>query len=86
MRTWIRRALTKTLKVKGPRGSTRNIEVHPSERLVYGVYFSIIALVSLAGLQIAHLVVIGQWSDEVFAAITLVIGTILGAFFGRKSE
>jgi hypothetical protein len=52
---------------------------------VYGTYFAIVALLSLTALEIAHMVVVGAFSSEIFAAITLVVGTILGSFFGQKA-
>lgn len=84
MKRWIEKALTRTLKVEGSSGSTREVEDEPSDALVYGVTFAAIALASLTTLQIAHMVFLGRWSSEVFAAITALIGTILGVFFGKK--
>ena len=80
-----KRALTKKLAVKGPRGKTREVEVPPSTKLLYGVYFAVAALMCLTGLEITYLVVVRAFSSEIFAAVTLVIGTILGAFFGQKA-
>ena len=85
MRRWIRRALTKTVSVKGPRGTTRKVEVEPSETLVYGVTFATASLLALTSLQIAHLAVLGRWNSEIFAAITGLIGTIMGVFFGKQA-
>lgn len=62
----------------------RAIEVEPSDRFVYGVYFAIAALTSLTLLEATYILVLRSFSSEIFAAITLVIGTILGAFFGQK--
>jgi uncharacterized protein YqgC (DUF456 family) len=84
MRDWIRRSLTKVTVIQGKRA--KRVEIPPSEKLVYGVYFAIIALLSLTALEIAHMVVVKSFSSEIFAAITLVIGTILGAFFGVKTQ
>jgi len=81
---WLRKALTRNVSVKGPRKS-QTVEVPPSERLVYGIYFAIISLMSLTALEITHIIVLHSFSSEVFAGITLVIGTILGAFFGQKA-
>jgi len=85
MHRWIKRALTKNLTVKGPRGSTKKIEVEPSEKLVYGVAFAMIALICLTALEAAHLAFIGRWNSEIFVAITGLIGTILGIFVGNKA-
>lgn len=85
MRDLVKKALTRTIAVKGSRGSTQQIEVAPSQRLVLGIQFAIVALLCLTGLEIAYMLVIKVFSSEIFAAISLVIGTILGAFFGSKA-
>jgi hypothetical protein len=85
VKAWIKRALTKRISVKYPRGRRdHQIEVPPSERLVYGVYFAIAALISLTVLEVTYIFMLGSFSTEIFAAITLLIGTILGTFFGQK--
>jgi len=61
------------------------VEIAPSEKLVYGITFAIVSLIVLTALQIAHLIILQKWSTEIFAAVTLVIGTILGAFFGQRA-
>jgi hypothetical protein len=72
----IKRALTRR------RGK---VEIPPSQRLVLGIQFAIIALVCLTALEIAYMVVVRAFSSEIFAAITLVVGTILGSIFGQKA-
>lgn len=81
MREWIKKALTRRISIKGRR---RQIELEPSERLVYGMYFAIAALIALTLLEATYILVLRSFSTEIFAAITLVIGTILGAFFGQR--
>jgi len=81
----IRKALTKTISVKECRKTAKQIEIAPSDRLVYGMYFAIAALVSLTILEATYMYVLRSFSSEIFAAITLVVGTILGAFFGQKA-
>jgi len=80
LRNAIRRALTKTVRVK-----KREMELPPSDRLVYGVSFAIYALLGLVGLQIAHLIVLGSWNNEVFTVISGLIGTITGILIGQKA-
>lgn len=85
MRNYIKEALTRKIPVRSPRNRRiTEIEVEPSNRLVYGVYFSIAALICLTVLEAVHVVVLRSFSSEIFAAISLVIGAILGAFFGQK--
>lgn len=84
MRDLIRKALTRRISVKGPRGKrARYVEVEPSDRLVYSMYFAIAALIALTLLEATYILVLRSFSTDIFAAITLVIGTILGAFFGQ---
>jgi len=85
MNNFIRKALTRTIFVRASRGKTRQVEVSPSEKLVYGMYFAITALVCLTALEATYILILDNFSSEIFAAITLVIGTILGAFFGQKA-
>jgi len=85
MRNYIKEALTRKIPVSSPRNRRiTEIEVEPSNRLVYGVYFAIAALLCLTVLEAVHVVVLRSFSSEIFAGISLVIGTILGAFFGQK--
>lgn len=76
MRNLIKKALTRR------RGK---VEVPPSEQLVLGIQFAIIALICLTALEISYIVVARAFSSEIFATITLVVGTILGSFFGQKA-
>ena len=85
MTNFIKRALTRTVSVKGPRGQTKQVEVPPSQRLVLGVQFAIIAMLCLTALEIVYILVVKTFSSEIFAAITLVVGTILGAFFAQRT-
>jgi len=84
MRDIIKKALTRTVAVKGSRGRTQYVEIPPNQKLVYGIYFAIISLIALTMLEITYIAVLRSFSNEIFASITLVIGTILGAFFGQK--
>jgi hypothetical protein len=85
MSSWIKKALTRRISIKHPRSKRQwQIEVEPSKRLVYGMYFAITALISLTILEATYIYVLRSFSTEIFAAITLLIGTILGAFFGKR--
>jgi len=48
------------------------------------MYFAIAALICLTILEATYILALSSFSSEIFAAITLVIGTILGAFFEQK--
>jgi len=48
------------------------------------VIFALCSLFGLIALQIAYLAVLKEWNSEIFAAITGLIGTILGIVLGTK--
>jgi len=81
----IKKALTRTIAVKGPRGKVRDIEVPPSQKLVLGIYFAIAALISLTILEATYILVLRSFNSEIFAAITGLIGTISGILIAQKT-
>ena len=81
----MKKALTRTVTVKGSRGRVQQVEVPPNQKLLYGIYFAIASLVCLTILEATYILVLRSFSSEIFAAITLVVGTIVGAFFGQKA-
>lgn len=81
MRNPIREALTKTIQVK--RG--RQIEVPPSQKLLYAVYFSLGMVACLTALEAVHLVVLGRWNPEIFTVIAGLVGNITGIFLSQKT-
>lgn len=83
--SWVRRALTKKLTRKGPKGRRQVIVVPPSERLLYAVYFSLGMTMCLTVLEAVHLVVLGKWNAEIFAVIAGLIGNITGIFLTQKT-
>jgi len=81
LRGLIRKALTKTVVRQVGRGKKiERVELPPSERLVYGLYFAFLALILLTFLEALHIVFLQSFSSEIFASITGVIGTIVGVF------
>jgi len=84
---WLRKALMKRLWLETDTKVSKKVrmkEVPPSEKVVYGVTFAIAALLCLTALEIVYMVVVKQFSSEIFSGIMLVIGIILGTFFGVK--
>ncbi|MEM2912534.1 MAG: hypothetical protein QW146_08530 [Candidatus Bathyarchaeia archaeon] len=61
------------------------VELQPSERLVYGLYFAFLALAALTFLEALHIVVLKTFNSEIFACITTIIGTIFGVFISQKA-
>jgi len=81
MHDFIKRALTRRIPVKGRR---KQIELEPSTKLVYGMYFAIASLISLTILEAMYIIVLRSFSSEIFSAITGLIGTIVGVFVTSK--
>jgi len=81
VRNPIREALTKTIQVK--RGG--RVEVPPSQKLLYAVYFSLGMVGCLTALEAVHLVVLGKWNSEIFTVIAGLVGNITGIFLSQKT-
>lgn len=84
MSSRIKKALTRRLTVKGPRGKEQ-IEVEPSDNIMYLVTFSIYAFIGLTALEIVHMIFFKSWNSEVFSAICGLIGTITGIFVSQRA-
>jgi hypothetical protein len=85
MTGWIRRALTKTVARKGPRGKQQTIIVEPNEKLVLLVKFAIGIALCLTGLEATYIVVLRSWSSEIFSAVTGLIGTVSGVLIASNA-
>jgi hypothetical protein len=81
LRNPIREALTKTIQIK--RG--RRVEVPPSQKLLYAVYFSLGMVGCLTALEAVHLIVLGRWNPEIFTVISGLVGNITGIFLTQKA-
>jgi len=77
----LRKALTKTIQIK--RG--RQVEVPPSQKLLYAVYFSLGMVACLTVLEAVHLIVLGEWNSEIFTVISGLVGNITGIFLTQKA-
>jgi len=89
MKNPIKQALTRKTAltaIKDPRNETQlTLEIPPSQKLLYGIYFVLASLTALTILETTYMIVFQSFSNEIFAGIMLIIGTILGAFFTQKS-
>jgi hypothetical protein len=87
LRNLLRRLFAKKVAVYGgkSRKKVKYVTVPPNERLIAGIIFAITALTGLIALEIAHLAFLKAWNSEIFAAITSIIGTILGVFISQKT-
>jgi len=85
MKDYIKQALTKTIQIRTAQGNTQQLEITPDKKLLYGMYFALTALIMLTALETTYMIVFQTFNNEIFAAMMLVVGTILGAFYGQKS-
>jgi len=79
LRNFIKKALTRKIKL-----TRRTVEVEPSLRLVYGMYFAIATVICLTILEATYILVLRSFSTEIFSAITGLIGTIIGVLLTSK--
>ena len=84
MKERISKLLTKKVLVKSGKKMKR-VEIPPSQTLVYGVLTATTTLVLLVTLEIAHMAFMNSFNVEIFATITLIVGALLGTFFGQKA-
>lgn len=82
----IRRLLTRTVILPArKRGKqTRKVQITPNEKLVYGCALALVFFVGMVSLQIAHLLVLREWNEGLWAAIAGMVGLIIGFFFGGR--
>jgi hypothetical protein len=57
----------------------------PNPKLVWGVKFAVAMIGFLSGLQVAHLLVLGSWSSEIFSTISGLVGTVSGVLIGSHA-
>ena len=83
MKEQISKLFTKKVLLKSGQ-KTKRVEIPPSQTLIYGVIAATAILIMLTVLEVAHMMYLGSFNIEIFATITLVVGTLLGTFFGQK--
>ena len=74
----------RTLEV-GPVRKVRITEDYPSDRFLVIVMLMVVFFVGLSLLEVIHIVFLGSWNEVVFNGIMLVVGTIVGAIWGRQN-
>ena len=77
---WVKRALTRQRIQRG-----RVVTEDPDEKLVIVVKFGLAMTLLLSGLELAHILLLGSWNSEIFAAIAGLAGTISGIFVGKRT-
>ncbi len=85
MLEWLREKLTKRLVQAAPEERRiRVVEDAPNDRFVLLVALMVTFFAGLIALEVANMVVFRQWSETVFNGIMLIVGTIVGAVWGRS--
>jgi len=93
LKRWIEKALTKTVVTQVANNRSRKrqriskletVEVPPSVKLVYGVYFMMMLFAALSAIQIVHLIVLRSFNSEIFQLMNSVASVMIGVFFGAK--
>jgi hypothetical protein len=83
----IRRGLTRTGTITvGPIRKVRIKAEYPSDRFLLIIVLMIIFFAGLVALEMAHMILLGSWNEVVFNGIMLVVGTIVGAVWGRQNS
>jgi len=86
MKDIVKKALTRTIRIQSTRDNQPlQLEIPPDQKLLFAIYFAIATLILLTILETTYMLVFHSFNNEILAAITLIIGTILGAFFGQRS-
>jgi len=80
MRDPIKRALARKRVSRG-----RVTVEEPNPKLVLVVKFGVCMTVCFSGLELVHILLLGSWNSEIFAAISGLSGTISGIFVGQKA-
>jgi len=70
----------------GPVRKVRITEDYPSDRFLVIVMLMVVFFVGLSLLEVIHIVFLGSWNEVVFNGIMLVVGTIVGAIWGRQNN
>ena len=80
MRDPIKRALARKRVNRG-----RVTVEEPNEKLVLIVKFGVCMTICFSGLELVHILLLGSWNSEIFAAISGLTGTISGIFVGQRN-
>ena len=83
---WFRDALSGRVEVGA--GVSRRVRLSgepASDRFVLIVGLMVLFFVGLIGLEVVYMVWMGGWNDSIFNGVMLVVGTIVGAVWGRDA-
>ena len=81
---WLRRGLTRRYVEDAEAGRRVRVqEEPPPERFFVVIQLMIIFFVGLLALEVVYMLIFHGWSDVIFNGIMLIVGTIVGAIWGR---
>ena len=92
MWSWLKRLIrqgTTKRMVTETDGKGRRVRVQeepPSDRFVLIMGLMVLFFVGLVFLEVVHMVWMGSWNDVIFNGIMLVVGTIVGAVWGKSAQ
>ena len=62
----------------------RVLEDTPSDRFTLIIALMIVFFVGLVSLEVMHMAFLGAWNEAIFNGLMLVVGTIVGAVWGKS--
>ena len=67
-----------------PERKVRMIEEAPSDRFTLIIALMVVFFAGLVGLEVVHMAFLGAWNEAIFNGLMLVVGTIVGAVWGKS--
>jgi len=85
--SWLREKLTRRRIIIDTETGRRIriVEEPPSRRLLYTIILTLLILIALIAVQVAWLLIHGEWNESIFQGIIAVLCIVLGALWGRKA-
>ncbi len=85
LRRFIGRGATRLVYVEatGER-KVRLLEDTPQDRFTLIIALMIVFFAGLVSLEVVHIAFLGAWNEAIFNGLMLVVGTIVGAVWGRS--
>jgi uncharacterized membrane protein YjjP (DUF1212 family) len=87
---WLRKGLSRRREIdttteRRMRINEEELQEEPPDRFVLIIQLMIIFFAGLLALEVVHMIFMGSWNDVIFNGIMLVVGTIVGAIWGRQN-
>ena len=84
LRKLIGRGTTRVVYAEAtPERKVRMLEDEPGDRFTLIIVLMIVFFMGLVGLEVIHMAFLGTWNEAIFNGLMLVVGTIVGAVWGR---